>query len=64
MSIPLRRYADDHVRTLVAITAALRLPGLQYGGEGRPGTDRPDPVGRTRLPVEPPVPEKPQERTP
>ncbi|MEU9171732.1 hypothetical protein AB0D34_28740 [Streptomyces sp. NPDC048420] len=33
MSIPLRRYADDHVRTVVAVTAAPRLPASLLGGE-------------------------------
>ncbi|MGC0335586.1 hypothetical protein [Streptomyces sp. SLBN-8D4] len=63
MSIPLRRYADDHVRTVVALTTGLRLPGLPYGGEDHPDADRPDPAGRPRLPLDPAVPER-QERTP
>jgi hypothetical protein len=63
MSIPLRRYADDHVRTVVALTAALRLPGLLYGAEGRPGTDLPDPAEHPPLPLDPTAPER-QERTP
>ncbi|MFJ8780426.1 MULTISPECIES: hypothetical protein [unclassified Streptomyces] len=50
MSIPLRRYADDHVRTVVAMTAALRLPTSLSGGDGRAGIDRPDAVGRSPLP--------------
>jgi hypothetical protein len=63
MSIPLRRYADDHVRTVVAITAGLRLPGLPNGGEGRPGSDRPDPAGHPRLSMGPSAVPR-QERTP
>jgi hypothetical protein len=63
MSTPLRRYADDHVRTVVALTAGLWLPGLLYGAEGRPGTDLPDPVGHPLLPLGPTAPER-QERTP
>ncbi|MET7732248.1 hypothetical protein ABZT02_12865 [Streptomyces sp. NPDC005402] len=63
MSNPLRHYADDHVRTVVAVTAGLRLPGLPYGGRVRPGTGRPDPVGHPRLPLHPTAPER-QERTP
>ncbi|WP_086723933.1 hypothetical protein [Streptomyces sp. NRRL B-24085] len=62
MSIPLRRYADDHVRTVVAITAALRLPGLTFG-EDRPGPDRPASEGHPGLPLRPAAPER-QERTP
>ncbi|MFF1308422.1 hypothetical protein [Streptomyces sp. NPDC058307] len=62
MSTPLRRYADDHVRTVVAMTAALRLPGLRYGGGGRSGTDRPDRVVHPRLPLDRTAPER-QERT-
>ncbi|NEB03985.1 hypothetical protein [Streptomyces sp. SID13726] len=38
MSIPLRRYADDHVRTVVALTSALRLPELASGGSGSGGS--------------------------
>jgi hypothetical protein len=53
MSIPLRRYADDHVRTVVAMAAALRLPTSLPGGENRPGADRPDAVGRSPLPRSP-----------
>ncbi|MFG2801097.1 hypothetical protein [Streptomyces pseudovenezuelae] len=63
MSMPLRRYADDHVRTVVALTTGLRLPGLPYGGEDRPGTGRPDPAGHPRRPADPAAPER-QERTP
>ncbi|MFF7521442.1 hypothetical protein [Streptomyces pseudovenezuelae] len=63
MSMPLRRYADDHVRTVVALTTGLRLPGLPYGGEDRPGTGRPDPAGHPRHPADPATPER-QERTP
>jgi hypothetical protein len=62
MSTPLRHYADDHVRTVVALTAAMRLPALPYGTEDRPGTDRPDVVGHPRLPLNPADPER-QERT-
>ncbi|MFK4106274.1 hypothetical protein ACI2L1_40720 [Streptomyces sp. NPDC019531] len=62
MSIPLRHYADDHVRTVVAITAALRLPASLLGEES-PGPDRPDTVGHSRLPQPPTAPER-QERTP
>ncbi|MEU0947977.1 hypothetical protein ABZ379_35540 [Streptomyces canus] len=66
MSIPLRRYADDHVRTVVALTTGLRLPGLAYGGEDHPGADRSDPAARLRLPLDPAVPvcQERQERTP
>lgn len=53
MSIPLRRYADDHVRTVVAMAASLRLPTSLSGGEGRPGVDRPDAVGPSTLPRSP-----------
>jgi len=63
MSMPLRRYADDHVRTVVAMTTGLRLPALAYGHEGDPGTDRPDVVGPPVLPLPPAAPER-QERTP
>lgn len=63
MSTPLLRCADDHVRTVVAMTAALWLPGLRNTGEGRSGTSWPGPVGHPRLPVEPLAPHR-QERTP
>ncbi|MFJ9150593.1 hypothetical protein ACIRP7_21505 [Streptomyces sp. NPDC102270] len=45
------------------MTAALRQPGLRYGGEGNPRTNRPDPVGHPRLPLDRTAPER-QERTP
>lgn len=63
MSIPLRHYADDHVRTVVAVTAALRMPELPYGGEGRPGADRPGGAGQRRQPLGTTAPDR-QERTP
>ncbi|WP_406129524.1 hypothetical protein OHQ89_48575 [Streptomyces canus] len=63
MSIPLRRYADDHVGTVVAMTAALRLPASLSRGQGRPGIDRPDAVGRSPLPRSP-IASPRQDRTP
>ncbi|MEU0409159.1 hypothetical protein ABZ307_15285 [Streptomyces griseorubiginosus] len=63
MSMPLRHYADDHVRTVVAVTTGLRLPALPHGRQGGPGTDRPDAVGHPGLPLTPIAPER-QERTP
>lgn len=69
MSMPLRHYADDHVRTVVAVTTGLRLPASPPGreggpgAEGGPGTDRPDAVDRPQLPLDATAPER-QERTP
>ncbi|WP_328785078.1 hypothetical protein OHT68_45275 [Streptomyces canus] len=63
MSIPLRRHADDHVGTVVAMTAALRLPASLSRGQGRPGIDRPDAVGRSPLPRSP-IASPRQDRTP
>lgn len=63
MSMPLRHYADDHVRTVVAATTGLRLPASPQDGEGEPGTDRPDAVGHPGLPPLPTDSER-QERTP
>ncbi|MFI6441254.1 hypothetical protein [Streptomyces sp. NPDC050759] len=63
MSIPLRRYADDHVRTVVALTAALRLPTSLSGAEDRPGIDRPD-VVRQSPPPRSPIASAPHDRTP
>ncbi|MFL5995345.1 MAG: hypothetical protein ACJ736_13720 [Streptomyces sp.] len=63
MSIPLRRYADDHVRTVVAMTAALRLPMSPSDGAGGAGIDRPEAVGRSPLPRSP-LDSARQDRTP
>ena len=63
MSMPLRHYADDHVRTVVAVTTGLRLPALPCARAGDPGTDRPDMVGHPGLHLNPTAPER-QERTP
>ncbi|MFC8361511.1 hypothetical protein ACFUIY_16805 [Streptomyces griseorubiginosus] len=63
MSMPLRDYADDHVRTVVAAVTGLRLPASPQDGEGEPGTDRPDVAAHPGLPLLPTAPER-QERTP
>ncbi|MDQ0758038.1 hypothetical protein [Streptomyces canus] len=55
--------ARRHVRTVVAVTTALRPPASLSGGEGRPGIDRPDAVGRSPLSRSPIV-SAHQDRTP
>ncbi|MCX4703540.1 sensor histidine kinase [Streptomyces sp. NBC_01352] len=48
MSFPLQRYADDHVRTVDTMTAALLFAAFLFGSEiSVPGTRRPDAMGAT-----------------
>ncbi len=48
MSSPLQRYADDHVRTVDTMTAALLFAAFLCGSEIRvPGDRRPDAMGPT-----------------
>ncbi|AYC43671.1 hypothetical protein [Streptomyces griseorubiginosus] len=63
MNMPLRDYADDHVRTVVAAATGLRLPAPPQDDEGEPVTDRPDEAAHPGLPLLPTGPER-QERTP
>ena len=66
MSMPLRHYADDHVRTVVAAATGLRLPASPRDGAGGPQADRPEVgerPGLLGLPLPPTAPEH-QERTP
>ncbi|MFF7550659.1 hypothetical protein ACFZCU_44670 [Streptomyces canus] len=55
--------ARGHVRTVVAMAAGLRLPAFLSGGEGRPGFERPDAVGRSPL-SRSPIASARQDRTP
>ncbi|MFD3505466.1 sensor histidine kinase [Streptomyces sp. NPDC058678] len=48
MSSPLQRYADDHVRTVDTMSAALLFAAFLFGTEiSVPGSGRPDAVGPT-----------------
>ncbi|MEU1480697.1 hypothetical protein [Streptomyces sp. NPDC005760] len=58
MDIPLRRYADDHVRTVVAMATGLPLPALLQADVGRRDTGRPDAAGRPRFPPDLAAPER------
>lgn len=63
MSIPLRRHADDPVRTVVTMASAPRPPAFPSGGGSGPGFERPDVADHPRLPLSSAVTAR-QERTP